>query len=241
MTGPSTTGPLKRTNTFRLCDDADKREPWYAATTSAMVALQYVKAGDTVYVADGGLHAWLVIPAASRTVSSTVLNGTVASVQFLRDGIQFADSTHDGIISSATYNSWGALRNPIFKASSLAQMQAISAAQEGDLCSVSLSGSDALWQAVTQGKYAHGANCLAGIGIDWLFNIDRIRGSVSLIAGHASLYIPNVDQNSEPNIWYKSFAGNPGTLSIHMIPNGVSLDSTSDTDGSLVGYEVVFP
>jgi hypothetical protein len=242
MSGPKITGPLARTNTFRLCDDTDKRESWFAATNTAMVALPYVKAGDVVYVADGGLHKWLVIPSASLTVGANVLNGTVVSVQFLRDGIQFADSTHDGLISSTTFNSFSALRNQIFKSTSLAAMQSITTAQEGDLCMVSIASppSDALWYFVASAKYSLGANCLtsASSGLRCLYPIDMLSGTVSLVAGHASVYIPNIDSGSIPKAWYNSFAGQPGTLSAHMITNGVSIDSTSDTDGSTVGYEV---
>jgi hypothetical protein len=185
-----------------------------------MQALLYPHEGDTCNVVTStGVTPWQAVATGKIAHSSVCLVG--------QNGMDWVHVSPGG--------------GSLFKATSLGAMQAITTAQVGDLCTVSLSGSDAIWQAVTQGKYPHGANCLAGVSVDWFFPVDRISGFVTLINGHGSVYLPGVDPDSVPKIWYMSFAGDIGTLSAHMITNGVSLDSTSSTDGSTVGYEVQFP
>ena len=153
MSGPKITGPVARTNTFRLCLDADVGQGWNVTSNAAMQALPYPQEGDTCCV-----------------ITST------------------------GIVP---------------------------------------------WMAVATGKNSHGANCLAGQnGMDWLYQIDKIAGQTTLVNGHAAVYLPDIDIGSIPRVWYISITGNPGTLTAHMVTNGVSLDSTSGTDGSTVGYEV---
>lgn len=45
-TQPTITGPLHRTNPFRICDDADVSQVWCASSYGAMQSLQYAREKD---------------------------------------------------------------------------------------------------------------------------------------------------------------------------------------------------
>jgi hypothetical protein len=206
---------------FPSCGDDDVSNHWVADTLAHAAALPYLKAGDSVFISDGAHQTWVVVEANAYVVGATAVNCTVATT------CQLYLPPRDG------------LRNSRYKATSLAQMQAIATAQVGDDCVVSLAGSDALWLFVASGKYAHGANCLAGVGGDWLYQIDRLTGQTNLVGGEAFVYIPGIDVSSVPKAWYMSLSVVYGTIVATMTTNGINIKSTSPDDGSLVGYEVV--
>jgi hypothetical protein len=219
MSGPSITGPLHRTNTFRSCLDADVGQLWNVATNAAMQALPYPQEGDVCSViTSAGIVHWKAVATGKIAHSATCLAG--------QNGIDWE------CINTGSGN--------LFKAHSLAEMQAITTAKEGDLCMVSLSTSDDLWTFVLATKYDLGANCLtsSSAGLRCLYPIDKLTGTATLVNGHADVYLPGIDVGSIAKTWYVSLTGNPGTLTAHMVTNGVSLDSNSGTDGSTVGYEV---
>lgn len=240
-TGPKLTGPVERLGTFRHFLNSDTCSSWNVASTSAMVSLANVVAGDRIYVADVNLSQWLAIPAASLPVTTDCLNGTGSSVQYLRHGIPLASATVNGLMSSAEYTALAGLRTSRFKAANNTSMQAIATAQVGDDCVVSTSTADSLWLAVAANKYTRGQNCLAGTGIDWLYQIDRITGTATLVSGHASVYIPNFPTDSIVQPSYSSIIGQSGTLySPPPTSTGFEIYSTAGAfDGSIVSFSCV--
>lgn len=119
-----------------------------------------------------------------------------------------------------------------------AAMLALPYSQVGDTCCVSTSTDDSVWLAVAKDKYTHGLNCLAGSSTDWLYPIDRLRGTTYLTDGHAFVYIPGLTASAVVIPGYSVFIGEPGALSAHAVANGIQIDSTSPFDGSLVSYDV---
>jgi hypothetical protein len=157
------------------------------------------------------------------------------------DAIPVVTETVDGLMSHVDKSNLDGLRPTRFKTTSTALMQAITNAEVGDDCRVADSTSDLDWYAVAQGKYAHGLNCLAGIGVDWLFPIDRVAGTAGLVGGHAFVSLPGIDPLSVPQAWYISIIGDPGTPTAQMAANGININTGSPTDGSIVGFEVRVP
>lgn len=121
-----------------------------------------------------------------------------------------------------------------------AAMQALQYSQVGDTCCVSTSSDDSVWLAVAKDKYTHGLNCLAGSTTDWLYPIDRLRGTVQLNAGHAFVYIPGLTISAVASApGYVTIIGQPGVLVASVVANGINIDSWNNPfDGSLVSYDV---